>query len=253
MANKSVLLISGNEKGFLANSLCEYLNKSNVITYSVTLDTDGLMRYIEYTELIIIMEDVNAEMHQVKLNSLKDYCYEHKRQVAFYANPEPIEKFKRIFPNSMIADTFVRPIDVPNVVEKIEAYINAKENHVQKKKILVVDDSGATLRTIMSWLEGEYQVALANSAASAFVAIEKDKPDLILLDYEMPVCSGAQFFEMLSGEPETKDIPVIFLTSRDDTETVKKVLDLKPKGYILKTTPEQTVLRVIGNFFKSLQ
>ena len=72
--------------------------------------------------------------------------------------------------------------------------------------------------------------------------IEVTKPDLILLDYEMPVCSGAQFLEMLHSEPQTKNIPVIFLTSRSDEETVKKVIELGPQGYLLKSQPKEKIL-----------
>ncbi|MCQ2749895.1 MAG: response regulator [Clostridia bacterium] len=79
--------------------------------------------------------------------------------------------------------------------------------------------------------------------------IEVTKPDLILLDYEMPVCSGAQFLEMLHSEAQTKDIPVIFLTSRSDEETVRKVLELGPQGYLLKSQSKENIVEAISKFF----
>ena len=60
--------------------------------------------------------------------------------------------------------------------------------------------------------------------------------DLILLDYEMPVVSGLQVLEMLRSEPATANIPVIFLTAKDDRETVMKVVAAHPEKYLLKTT-----------------
>lgn len=251
MENKSVAIVSRNENGFLTHSLCDNLNASGIKTYSITLENDTLIKYIvESCDLLIIMEDVNLSMFSQQLTDIKNMCYELKKSVVIYANPEPIEKLKRIFPESMIAATFVRPMDIPSVIEKMEKIFEEQEARQQRKKILVVDDSGAMLRTIMGWLENTYQVSLANSAAKAFTVIEKEMPDLILLDYEMPICSGAQFFEMLAGEESTKNIPVIFLTARDDAQTVREVLDLKPQGYILKTTPEEKVLRIIGDFFE---
>ncbi|MBR3561060.1 MAG: response regulator [Oscillospiraceae bacterium] len=51
----------------------------------------------------------------------------------------------------------------------------------------------------------------------------------------MPVTSGAQVLEMIRSEPGTAHIPVIFLTGKDDSEGVRRVLELKPDGYILKS------------------
>ena len=62
-------------------------------------------------------------------------------------------------------------------------------------------------------------------------AIGKKRPDLILLDYEMPVCDGRQTLEMIRADEELKDIPVIFLTGVNDREHIESVLSLKPAGY----------------------
>lgn len=76
------------------------------------------------------------------------------------------------------------------------------------------------------------------------------EPDLILLDYEMPVCSGQQFLEMIRAEVSTSMIPVIFLTAKGDKESVKSVLALKPAGYLLKTMAAEQIVESIDNFFE---
>lgn len=119
------------------------------------------------------------------------------------------------------------------------------------KKILAVDDSGMMLRTIMGWLEGHYEVALANSAAAAKDALAKDRPDMILLDYEMPDVSGADLLAELRESEEYANIPVFFLTSKSDTTVVMSVMTLKPEGFILKTTPPDIVLSTIATYFES--
>jgi len=125
------------------------------------------------------------------------------------------------------------------------------ENPDQKKTILVVDDSGPMLRTVMGWLENNYTVLLANSAKTALDAINRKKPDLMLLDYEMPIVSGPQLLQMLREDENTSDIPVIFLTARSDTDSVKAVLALRPQGYILKTTATAAlVIDKIEQYFR---
>lgn len=131
-----------------------------------------------------------------------------------------------------------------------EAKSEEPEIPVEKKNILVVDDSGQMLRTILGWLEGKYNVRLANSAETAAVSINKDIPDLILLDYEMPEVSGPEFFVQLREKERTKDIPVIFLTAQNDADSVRAVLELRPQGYILKTTASTTLVEKLDDFFR---
>ena len=112
-----------------------------------------------------------------------------------------------------------------------------------------MDDSGQMLRTIKGWLEGKYRVSMVNSAVNAITFLSTNTPDLILLDYEMPVCSGPQMLGMIRAEVTTESIPVIFLTSKGDRESVSKVLSLKPQGYLLKTMPPEDIIASIDGFF----
>ena len=106
----------------------------------------------------------------------------------------------------------------------------------RKHSVLLVDDDPVCLRNMMSWLQNFYQVAVAKSGTACISFLAKTKPDLILLDYEMPVCNGVQTLEMIRNEPEYADIPVVFLTGVSDTDKVKEAIKLKPQGYILKDT-----------------
>ena len=80
--------------------------------------------------------------------------------------------------------------------------------------------------------------------------IADNKPDLILLDYEMPVTSGPQVLEMIRSETKTDTIPVIFLTGKGDRESVLKVLALKPDGYLRKSMEKAALLKSLEEFFE---
>ena len=84
---------------------------------------------------------------------------------------------------------------------------------------------------------------------NAISFLATNRVDLILLDYEMPVISGLQVFEMLKTGDKTKDIPVIFLTGKDDKETVLKVISAKPEKYLLKNMPAEELLKAVDDFF----
>ena len=140
------------------------------------------------------------------------------------------------------------PLFVSNEVSEVERYLLEKERET-KKKILVVDDSSTIRMGMDRLLAKDYDVSEVNSGVAAIRAITLNKPDLILLDYEMPVCDGIQVLEMLHSENAFSDIPVIFLTARGDQESVKKVLSLKADGYLLKYLQPMEIKKRIDDFF----
>ena len=71
----------------------------------------------------------------------------------------------------------------------------------------------------------------------------------MLLDYEMPVLDGKQVLEIVRSEQEFAKVPVIFLTNKNDRESVSKVTSLRPNGYLLKTMPPEDIVAAIDAFF----
>jgi len=140
-----------------------------------------------------------------------------------------------------------------NAIIDLEKHLNQNQTKKiaisKKKKILVVDDSDFMLIAMRQLLGGDYEVMTATSGLSAFRSIALEQPDLVLLDYEMPVCNGSQVLEMIRFEKGFADIPVIFLTGRVDKESVEKVLELKPQGYLSKSLSPEQVKTQIDLFF----
>lgn len=138
-------------------------------------------------------------------------------------------------------------INAENAIDSIKEYLSREE--IPKRKILLVDDSDFMRARIVKLLSEDYEMIEANSSVSAIKKITINRPDLILLDYEMPVFDGRQALEMIRSEKDTANIPVIFLTGRGDMESVKKVMQLKPEGYMLKTLSDADIKKTIDMFF----
>ena len=115
---------------------------------------------------------------------------------------------------------------------------------------MIVDDDPAYAKMVREWIKGDYQVNVVTAGMQAISFLLKEKVDLILLDYEMPIVDGPQVLQMLRSEPETKDIPVVFLTGVGDRESVTRVMELKPSGYILKSTTREALLQSLGSHLK---
>lgn len=104
----------------------------------------------------------------------------------------------------------------------------------KKKHVICVDDNADFLRGMKRLMSERYSVSLATSATQAMTIMGRRKPDLIILDYDMPICNGKMMLEMIRADQNLKYVPVIFLTGISDREHIMSVLDLKPAGYFLK-------------------
>ena len=145
----------------------------------------------------------------------------------------------------------VTPIGAENAMAEVEKYLmKREENPSQKPKVLVVDDSITIREGIKNLLDEDYDVALAASGTAAIRCLILDKPELVLLDYEMPVCDGKQVLEMIRSENAFTGISVMFLTGRTDPETVRKLVSLKPDGYLAKYLKPAEIKQKIDDFFE---
>jgi len=106
---------------------------------------------------------------------------------------------------------------------------------VVRKRILVVDDEDDTLRFLEKTLLMEgFDVTLAFDGLSALDLAKEERPDLILLDIMMPIMSGYEVLEKLHAEPETSNIPVIFISSAYTAEVIRMSRTMGAAGYIAK-------------------
>ncbi|MDR2717011.1 MAG: response regulator [Treponema sp.] len=102
------------------------------------------------------------------------------------------------------------------------------------KSILIVDDNLVSLKQISAQLAKDYEVSLAKSGELALQICAREKPDLILLDVEMPGMDGFATIARLKEDTQLKQIPVIFLTGNRDTATEVKCLESGAMDFITK-------------------
>jgi putative two-component system response regulator len=113
--------------------------------------------------------------------------------------------------------------------------------------IFLVDDNMTSLTTGKNMLKEHYDVFSIPSGIKLFEILEKVIPDLILLDVEMPEMSGYETLKKLKREPKSKDIPVIFLTARNDPGSEFEGLSLGAIDYITKPFSPPLLLRRLEN------
>lgn len=114
------------------------------------------------------------------------------------------------------------------------------------KKILLVDDIRSFLDLEISFLKrAECKIFTALDGAEAVKVAKKEKPDIILLDLVMPRMDGIQATRILKADPETKDIPIVIVTS---TEKKEEALKAGANYFLRKPVNERMILDVIKKF-----
>ena len=116
-----------------------------------------------------------------------------------------------------------------------------------RKHILIVDDDRNVLKLLKTTLSEKYEVTPMLNGKMAEKYLETKTADLILLDHEMPVESGLEVFQKIKAQKSQENIPVVFLTGTTDTEKIKEILALHPKGYLLKPVDVDKLMTTIEN------
>ena len=116
----------------------------------------------------------------------------------------------------------------------------------QEYKILIVDDVLSNVLLLKVLLNGEkYTTVTANNGTEALAQIEKEKPDMVLLDVMMPDMNGFQVAKILKSNPDTLEIPIIFLTALNSPEDIVKGFQSGGNDFISKPfNKEELLIRV---------
>lgn len=119
-----------------------------------------------------------------------------------------------------------------------------------KSKILIVDDCRLNLQVLHDILSTDYEVVMAASGKEALAIVASSSIDLILLNVIMPEMDGYEVCKQLKSNPDTQNIPVIFVTAMNHIEDEEKGLEIGAIDYIHKPFNESIVRMRINNHLK---
>ena len=123
---------------------------------------------------------------------------------------------------------------------------------VDRAKILVVDDEPDYVATIQCRLEwSHYEVITATNGQEAIEKVIDEKPDLVLLDTNMPVMNGHEVLERLKQHPELKNIPVIMVTALCEAPDIAKASSYGVADYVAKPFDFAELVEKIANALES--
>lgn len=127
--------------------------------------------------------------------------------------------------------------DEEETQEEVGTLVQARTKNASettRHRIMLIDDNAVQLRALRSNLVKDYDVQVATTGGEALKVMEKNVPDVVFLDYEMPGLDGKSVLKIMREHSVLKNVPVVFLTGEKDKEKIMEVFKLNPDGYMLK-------------------
>ncbi len=267
--NHQVVIISDKES-VVIRGIKKHLGEEGYEIWMSPMDETGVKKNLGHAALYIIYlsADILGNKKElanlVSVVSLLQGC---KRTMIVIGEKKFHEDMLKEVPALGAYPWMDRPLNVDDLletIEKVEETVDIGEEaeavlaelqemdapgvqaQSERKRILIVDDDPAYASMVREWIRDYYKVDIVTAGMQAITFLMKNGADMILLDYEMPVVDGPQVLEMLRSEPRVADIPVIFLTGVGDMESVKRVMALRPRGYVLKSTTRDDLIKYLN-------
>ncbi len=112
--------------------------------------------------------------------------------------------------------------------------MDANADPIDHEGILIVDDNEQNLELLQAYLDGLGAVRVAHDGIAAIDSVDREPPDIILLDIMMPRMSGFQVCEKLKANPGTSDIPIIMVTALNEVGDVERAIEAGADDFLTK-------------------
>ena len=136
----------------------------------------------------------------------------------------------------------LKPIHKDELIQKITEVYQKKQQHNNKKTILAIDDDMSYLKQLNSFLQESYNVIMINSTKLALDYLANHVPDLILLDYQMPLYNGVALLSILRQNGNCRNIPFIILSGTLDKKALLEFYPYEPSAYLAKPVSKDALL-----------
>ncbi|MBR1876953.1 MAG: response regulator [Lachnospiraceae bacterium] len=217
---------------------------------SVSDEPDQIITNRDNADIIIYYTGLSDNAHTgISMNLLCEISQDDTKILCLVREMTDLSDAMSVNGSHRVSKTYPRPVNFDEFIDDMNYYANLEQNFHYRKSIYVVDDDESYLPIITRWLSEDYNVSAFNSGTDALNGLSAVIPDLILLDYEMPGINGFELMCIIRSRYNDPQIPIIFLTGKNDRGHVFRVLEDRPDGYILKTSQRETIMDTIRRFF----
>ena len=245
---QSVIFIEG-KQSFINQAIATKLTDAGFDVYMLPDETEEIEAYRNEADLILYCPDGSNTHIEYIMQYMAKLCHDGHKSLSLVGDETMVQLAQSMWKDGHIAHIYLRPVNVNSIVSDMLELTFMQDEFKRTKDILLVDDDNDFLTVMKRWLRDTYHVEAVRSGIEALRYLETIRPDLILLDYEMPGLNGCGLMEILRDDVTLSKIPIIFLTGKNDRNSVMQVINRKPDGYILKTMKKEELLETLDRFF----
>lgn len=136
----------------------------------------------------------------------------------------------------------LKPVNKDSLRLKIREVYEKEIARRNKRKVLIVDDEIESLLYYKTLLSDYYNVMALSSGKAALEYLLVDVPDIIILDYQMPLFNGKQLFQIIRTMDKMKSVPICFLSGTNDKDVILECAEIGSSGFITKGADISVVL-----------
>ena len=245
----SILYIQSGE-GIVKKGIEKNLSEAKFNVITIPDEPDRIIASRNDADIVIYNPGTNdASNIGITMNLLGEICQDDSKILCLTGEITDINRAMASNGSHRVSKIYPRPVEIKSFVQDMLYFTELQEELHRKKTIFVVDDDPGYLSVIGHWLSPYYNVQCFNSGSEMLSALSTVTADLLLLDLEMPKMDGFDLMKMIKTDHTDPPIPIILLTGNSNKDIVFHVLEYKPDGYLLKTSPKENILDVIHRFF----
>ena len=245
----NTILFIGDEPGIVGRGITKALEDEGLKVESIPDIPEVILNHRADSDILLYYPAGDDDHIRMISTLLCEMCRDDRKTLCLAGDPLDIATARDIHGAEYISSVYSRPINLDKMAAEMSGYHDMYTEDDRIRTVLVIDDDPDFLHIMENWLSSYYNVDCSHSGASALAYLDKKRPDLILLDYEMPGMNGDQVLQRIRSNPSNERIPVIFLTGMNDKEGVMKILGQRPDGYLLKSMPREMLLDSLQRFF----
>lgn len=144
----------------------------------------------------------------------------------------------------------LKPPSKKQLLATIDDVLMKHEQKASKPNILLVDDEAESLLLYKTYLQSSFNVTALSSPLASLEYMKKFVPDMVILDYNMPVYNGKFVYEYMKNHEELANIPVVFLTGETDMSVIRSCTTLQPEAVILKSEGKDSLMQRLNKVFE---
>lgn len=248
MINNTLLFVEG-DKGFVVSAIQNNLIAEGYKLITCADNDQAIMDNHDPAETILYYLPSIREQVKKRIDFLTSICIKDHKTLCLIGDELGVKEAMKSGNSERINAVYKRPVDVHGLVLGVKKLSKLSQEFSQPKSILIIDDDTDFLNIANNWLKNDFVVAGVRSGKEALRYLDSYRPDMILLDYEMPEMDGYQVLKRLRKKSMFDNVPVIYLTGKSDKDSVMRIMELKPDGYLLKSMPKDELIDSLRRVF----